>query len=131
MVRSVDLKAGTLIAWPTLAPIAAKFLTEEPDVIVVAVVPSLEAAEKALQDLAPTVGTVAFDLQGGSGLVLVTQARRGHPATRWVALGEEGGALELADAVVAGASGYVTKHSPATALVATGSGMTSSYCATA
>jgi DNA-binding NarL/FixJ family response regulator len=101
------------------AEAVAARLAQEPDVVVLAVVQSLEAAERALDDLDPTVATVAVDLADGGALVLVSQARRGHPATRWVVLGEAGAPLELADAVVAGASGYVTKDCPATALVET------------
>jgi DNA-binding NarL/FixJ family response regulator len=96
----------------------AKRLGQEADVVVVGVAGTPEAAEEALDDLYPTVGTVALDLGAGSdGLVLVTRARRTHPGVRWVVVADDGEPLDLADAMVAGASGYVTMDSPVAALV--------------
>lgn len=96
----------------------AQRLAREADVVVVAAVESLEAAEGVLDEVRPTVGTVAIDLQDGGGLVLVTRARQSHPAIRWVVVGTDGKPLDLADALVAGASGYVTMNSSAAALAA-------------
>lgn len=89
----------------------AERLAQESDVAVAVVVESLEAAEGALDEVGATVGTVAIDLQNGSGLVLITRARQSHPAVRWVVVGTDGRPLEVADALVAGASGYVTMSS--------------------
>ena len=91
-------------------------LALEPDVVVAATAGSFEAAEALLDELEPTVGVVALDLVGGGGLVLVTAARRSHPAVRWVVMGSDGAPLDVADAIVAGASGYVTMDSPAAVL---------------
>jgi DNA-binding NarL/FixJ family response regulator len=92
-------------------------LEREVDIVVVGVAETPEAAEGALDELHPTVGTVATEPgDGGKGLVLVTQARRTHPGVRWVVVGRDEEPLDLADAVVAGASGYVTMNSPVAAL---------------
>lgn len=94
----------------------AQRLAQEPDVVVVSIAESLDAAETALDALHPTVGAVASDLRGGGGLVLVMRARQSHPTVRWVVVGADGGPLDLADALMAGASGYVTMRSPVAAL---------------
>lgn len=96
----------------------ARRLAQESDVVVVGIAKSSEAAEDALDEVHPTVVTVAMDLEDGGGLVLVTRARRTHPAIRWVVVGGDGEPLDLADAMVAGASGYVTMSSPVAALAA-------------
>ena len=93
-------------------------LAQEPGIVIVAVAHSSEEAEAVLSELNPMVGAVAVDLPGEGGLLLVTRCRRAHPSIRWVALAGEGEPLSLADAIVAGASGYLTKDSSAAALVA-------------
>jgi DNA-binding NarL/FixJ family response regulator len=96
----------------------AERLRCESDVAVVAAAESIEEAEGVLDEVRPSVATVAIDLLDRGGLVLVTRARRSHPAVPWVVVGTGGSPLDLADALVAGASGYVTMDSSAAALAA-------------
>lgn len=91
-------------------------LAAEPDVVVVGAAGSFEAAEAALGELGPTVATVALGM-GDDGLVLVTRSRRSRPPVRWVVVGSERDRpVDVADAIVAGASGFITMRASAATL---------------
>ncbi len=85
-----------------------------------AVVGAAETAEEALAICArepPDVVVLDVRLPGTSGLAVLKELRRAHPATKVLMLSSHDGDEMIYQALAGGASGYVLKQSPSRALI--------------
>jgi DNA-binding NarL/FixJ family response regulator len=85
---------------------------------VVAEAPNGEAAIRAVEETAPDVVVMDLKMPGMSGFEATRQLTARVPATRVLVLSVSNDENDVADAVLAGASGYVLKESPVDEVVA-------------
>lgn len=85
---------------------------------VVAEVPDGRTAIRAVEEEAPDVVVMDLSMPGVSGLEATRQLAERSPATRVVVLSVSALALDVTDAIRAGADGYVLKDRPVEEVVA-------------
>src|SRR5436305_1467860 len=90
---------------PTYAAGLRRLLEREPEIEVVAVHKSAEAAIAAIPELAPDVVTMDLELPGMDGLAAVQRIMREHPLPVVVLSSR----LRMADALAAGAAAALSK----------------------
>lgn len=95
-----------------------QFLDGEPDLRVIDDVDSAEAALIALSGLTPDLLTVDLSLPGMNGLELVRRLAEQRPELRCLVVTGHADPLYRAEALKAGAAGYVTKDDPDEVLAA-------------
>jgi DNA-binding NarL/FixJ family response regulator len=93
-------------------------LLRENGIDVVAEVPDGGAAIRAVEEVAPDVVVMDLSMPGVSGLEATRRLAARSPATRVVVLSVSALALDVTDAVQAGADGYVLKDRPVEEVVA-------------
>jgi DNA-binding NarL/FixJ family response regulator len=93
-------------------------LLGESGVEVIADVPNGDAAIQAAEELAPDVVVMDLNMPGLSGLDATRRLIERAPATRVLVLSVSAEEADLADAILAGASGYVLKDGPVEDVVA-------------
>jgi DNA-binding NarL/FixJ family response regulator len=87
-------------------------LLRESGIDVVDEVPNGEAAIRAVQEKAPNVVIVDLRMPGLSGVETTRRLAEQAPASRVVVLSTSAQEADAADAILAGASGYVLKDGP-------------------
>jgi DNA-binding NarL/FixJ family response regulator len=89
---------------------AVRLAIEGPDVIVVAEAATFSEALERADRSRPDVVLVDIDLGGADGLQLVRELSPRLPSTTFVMLSVSASDTDVLDAVMAGASGYLTKN---------------------
>ena len=95
-----------------------RLLCAEPDVDVVGEAASAPEANALVQQVRPDVAIVDLNLKGSSGLEAIAGMRARQPALRILVLSMHDSAGHVAQALKAGAHGYLTKRSEPEELIA-------------